>query len=136
MLLRLTACVLLALPFAGCAGLPSLSTPPADTVSADGVPVWASVLVVINRAEVPVLDVYLSPCEDEAWGPDRLDADFGEGAQEVVMPSRSRSFALEPGCWDARTVFRDGREAEERGIEMTRNGQRTWTVVETEVASN
>lgn len=51
---------------------------------------------------------------------------------EVVMPGQSRTFALEPGCWDARAVFRDGREAEERGVAMTQGSHRTWTVMEPE----
>ena len=88
-----------------------------------GPPPEAAVLVLINRADVPVRYVYLAPCAAGDWGADRLDAD------EVVMPGQSRAFALEPGCWDARAVFRDGREAEERGVAMTRASQRTWTVM-------
>ena len=107
----------LALPLALClAGCGVLR--PAPPAAGD------AVLVLINRADVPVRYVYLSPCQSGAWGPDRLASD------EVVMPWQSRSFALEPGCWDARAVFRDGREAEERGVTLTRQSQQTWTVVE------
>jgi hypothetical protein len=115
MLCRPALLFALLLPVAGC-GLLRPTSPPAE----------AAVLVLINRAEVPVRYVYLSPCGAGDWGPDRLDTD------EVLMPGQSRAFALAPGCWDARAVFRDGRDAEERGVAMTTQSQRTWTVMEPE----
>jgi hypothetical protein len=105
--------LLLLVPVAGCGLLRPAPPAPGDAV-----------LLLINRAEAPVYYVYLSPCASGDWGADWMAED------EVVMPGQSRSFALEPGCWDARAVFDDGREAEERGFSMTPGSQRTWTVVE------
>jgi hypothetical protein len=113
--LRFRLALALLLPAAGCGLLRPASPPPEATV-----------LVLINRADVAVRYVYLAPCEAGEWGPDRL------AAAEVVLPGQSRSFTLEPGCWDARAVFRDERAVEERGFTMTEASQRTWTVLEPE----
>jgi hypothetical protein len=107
--------LLLLLPAAGCGLLRPAEAPPGD-----------GILLLINRADAPVYYVYLSPCAAGDWGSDRMAED------EVVMPGQSRAFTLEPGCWDARAVFDDGREAEERGFAVTPGSQRTWTVVEPE----
>jgi len=81
-----------------------------------------ALLILINRTEEPVHSVYLAPCASTDWG------DAWTAPDEAVMPGRTRTFALAPGCWNLRAVLADGRPIEERSVAMTRFSQRTWAL--------
>lgn len=111
-MLRPFALAVLVLSLSGC----NLLHPPPPPTPDD------ALLILINRMDEPVRYVYLAPCASDEWGGDWMDSD------EVIMPGRTRTFSLAPGCWDARAVLIDERVIDERGVEMTRNSQRTWAL--------
>lgn len=76
-----------------------------------------------NRTALRVEYVFFSQCTDEDWGLDRL------GEKEVVAPGASRTWNdLDPGCWDFQAVLEDGREIEDRGVDLPSGGERRWIV--------
>lgn len=77
-------------------------------------------LVLVNNTRAPIYYVYVSPCSSSSWGADQLGSN-------VVMPGRTWTFRMSPGCYDMKAVDRDGREAEERNVQVSGSGKR-WTL--------
>lgn len=51
-------------------------------------------IVIHNGSSSTIMAVEYAKCSDDEWGPDRLPGG------EVIAPGASRSFSVEPGCWD------------------------------------
>ena len=82
----------------------------------------SAAVVLLNQTNAPVYFVYISPCSSSSWGEDQL------GESEVVQPGATRTFSMSPGCWDMKARFNDGREFEERQVQMSAGASRTWTL--------
>jgi hypothetical protein len=88
---RLILCCLLVT----CAcGLPEIPTGPDEDVA---------IIRILNSSSDPVVEVRISPCEEDAWGDDRL--------ADNLQPGDSRDFRLTPDCYDVRVVGATGEEA-------------------------
>jgi hypothetical protein len=59
---------------------------------------------ILNSSGDLVVEVRISPCEENNWGENRLDG----GA---LQPGDSRDFRLTPDCYDVRVVGATGAEA-------------------------
>ena len=57
-------------------------------------PLTNASIVIHNASGVAITAVEYARCSDDEWGDDRLDSG------EVIAPGASRTFIVEPGCWD------------------------------------
>lgn len=75
----------------------------------------------VNSSSNTVLSLYYSPSSVSGWGPDRL-------GQNVMRPGQTSSVRLaNPGNYDFRVVWDNGRAAEVRQVNVCRAGQITVT---------
>lgn len=75
----------------------------------------------VNSSSNTVLSLYYSPSSVSGWGPDRL-------GQNVMRPGQSSAVRLaNPGNYDFRVVWDNGRAAEVRQVNVCRAGQITVT---------
>lgn len=100
--LRLFVLALALTLVAGCEELATGIEALEDLEELDG----SATLVLINSTTTSVYFVYISECSSSDWGPDRL------GASETIAVNASRSWTLDPGCWDVRAEFSDDGYAE------------------------
>lgn len=54
---------------------------------------------VTNGTSSTIFKVFYSPCSQATWGNNRLDDD------ETIAPGASRSFGVDPDCWDIAVDF-------------------------------
>ena len=59
-------------------------------------------LTIENESGVTIAIVNFSDCDDPEWGEDRLDSD------EFLEDGESKSFDVDPGCYDIRVIFVGG----------------------------
>lgn len=79
-------------------------------------------LMLANESANSIYFVYISPCSASGWGSDRL------GSDEVVASGRTRSWTLEPGCYDLKAVDSMGDAAEEMDVQLPAGGTLTWRI--------
>lgn len=102
---------------------------PTGTSSGDTSGGGTGTVRVVNSTTRPIFFVYLSPCADTEWGPDRLGAD-------VISAGASFQFTnLRAGCWDARAVLDNNQAAERLGFTVTAGQVFTWTPAASAFAS-
>ncbi|MBE9605155.1 hypothetical protein IAI18_09780 [Acetobacteraceae bacterium H6797] len=83
-------------------------------------------VVLLNRHDSEIEQLYVSPANESDWGPDRLD-------DEVLARGGRRSVTLQADCQvDIRIVFPNGSAEERRGINVCQLGtvtlRRGWTL--------
>ena len=81
-------------------------------------------IIVENNASVSVREIYISECEDDTWGDDRL------GPTETISPGNDRAFGVDAGCYDLRAEFLDDTFAEDFGIDLDDGDEFTWELVD------
>lgn len=70
-----------------------------------------------NNSSTTVLNLYYNPSSVSGWGPDRL-------GQNVLRPGQNTSVRLaNPGNYDFRVVWDNGRAAEVRRVNVCHAGQ-------------
>ena len=62
------------------------------------------IIRILNSSSDLVVEVRISPCEENDWGDNRLDGGS-------LRPGDSRDFRLTPDCYDVRVVGGTGEEA-------------------------
>lgn len=82
--------MLLKYPLRALALLPLLVAACGDSTGPDS----DATIVIHNASSTNIMAVEYAKCSDDEWGPDRLPGG------EVIAPGASRSFTVEPGCWD------------------------------------
>lgn len=80
-------------------------------------------LVVRNTSSEAVSDLYFSKCNDIDWGSDRLGND-------VISTGASRTWTLDPGCWDMLAGMVSGVEVERLDEQIDKGETFTWTITD------
>jgi len=75
-----------------------------------------------NNTQYTIQFVYYSICASGTWGADRMPNGV------VISPSLSRTFIVDPGCWDARVVTTTGLSAQWSSLNVTAGNTVTVTV--------
>ena len=81
-----------------------------------------TLLTIENESGARVAFVQCSDCGDPEWGPDRLDDD------EFIDDGDSRSFDVDPGCYDIQVTLVGGEEVTEFGAEISEGEEFVFTV--------
>lgn len=74
-------------------------------------------VVVANRSDRTINEIYASPSSSDDWGPDRL-------GDATIEPGKSRRVAVGPGreCgFDLEIIYHDASREERRGVDVCRN---------------
>jgi hypothetical protein len=96
-------------------------TPDARQPVVSGPAVCDTSMRFVNNSSNTVLSLHYSPSSVSGWGPDRL-------GQNVMRPGQSSAVRLaNPGNYDFRVVWDNGRSAEVRQVNVCRAGQITVT---------
>ncbi len=78
-------------------------------------------VTVVNQSDWTIVEMYLSPVDEEEWGPDQL-------ADHVIEPGASFKLSGIPcGTWDVRLVDEDEDECVVEGVDICANKE-TWTI--------
>jgi hypothetical protein len=76
---------------------------------------------IVNKSEWTIHELYLSPVDDEAWGPDQLQ-------QHVIKPGETFTLSKIPcNSWDVRLVDEDGDECVVGGVDIC-GASDTWVI--------
>lgn len=81
-------------------------------------------IIVQNNASVAVVNLFISPCEDETWGNDEL------GSGQSISSGDDREFDVEPACYDLRAEFSDDTFAQDFGIDLDDGDEFTWELID------
>lgn len=79
----------------------------------------------VNASFENILQLYVSDCDDEDWGSERLGGN-------VIPSGTGRSFSVSPGCYDLRAIkLRNGsflaRESIATGVQLKSGKTYNWT---------
>ena len=76
---------------------------------------------IVNKSEWSIHELYLSPVDDEAWGPDQLQ-------QHVIKPGETFALSKIPcNTWDVKLVDEDGDECVVGSVDIC-GGSDTWVI--------
>lgn len=76
---------------------------------------------IVNKSEWAIAEMYLSPVDDEAWGPDQLK-------EHVINPGETFTLSKIPcDSWDVKLVDEDGDECVLGGVDIC-GGSDTWVI--------
>ena len=75
-------------------------------------------LIIANRADQPINEVYVSPSGIDDWGPDRL-------GEATIEPRQQRRIAVGPArpaecLYDVQVIYGDASREERRGVDLCR----------------
>lgn len=78
-------------------------------------------VTIVNKSDWTIEELYLSPNDEDSWGPDQLK-------QHVIEPGESFKLTQIPcGTWDVKLVDEDGDECVVAGVDICANSE-TWTI--------
>lgn len=78
-------------------------------------------VTVVNQSDWTIVELYLSPVDESAWGPDQL-------ADKVIEPGASFKLTGIPcDTWDVRLVDEDGDQCVVEAVDICANKD-TWTI--------
>lgn len=76
---------------------------------------------IVNKSSWAIHELYLSPVDDEEWGPDQLQ-------QHVINPGETFLLSKIPcDSWDVRLVDEDGDECVVQGVDICGQSD-TWVI--------
>jgi hypothetical protein len=81
---------------------------------------------VLNKSKWAIHHFYLSPEDEEAWGPDQLGDDVLESGSSLTLTD------IECDIWDIRVVDEDGDECEIRGVALC-DEDAIWKITDDEL---
>ena len=79
-------------------------------------------LTLVNDSSYTVTHVYVSPCEEDEWLGDLLDAD------EVLEPGYEVEVTVDDGCWDLLAVVENDVELSTFTVDVSPGEALLWTI--------
>ena len=85
-----------------------------------GAPVDEATILLSNESDFDIMEVYVSPCDEDDWDTDMLEDDLLEPGEQGLI-------TVTAGCWDFKAIAAD-EELEHYGITLEDGEEGDWTV--------